>query len=98
VLIAQKKYESAQRRFNDIPRPDDAHERAEIDMGIAVAAWLQGQPDLAVSNLRWAENQRSAWLNPNWVTAIYGPQVAATVQAIHAQSEHQKKAQSSRKS
>jgi len=98
VLIAQRKYESAQRRFNDIPRPDDAHGRAEIEMGIAVADWLQGQPDLAVSHLRWAANQRSAWLNPNWVTAIYGPQVAATVQAIHAQSERQKKAQRAGKS
>jgi len=94
VLIAQKKYESAQRRFQGIERPDDGRTRAEIQMGIAVAAWLQGQPQLAVSNLRWAADQRSAWLKPNWVTAIYGPQAAATIQAIYAQSERQKKAQS----
>jgi len=94
VLIAQRKYESAQRRFEGIVRTDDARSRAEIEMGIAVAAWLQDRPDVAVSNLRWAAGQRSAWLNPNWVTAIYGPQAAATIQAIYAQSERQKKAQS----
>ena len=94
VLIAQKKYESAQRRFEGIGRTDDARSRAEIEMGIAVAAWLQDRPDVAVSSLRWATHQRSAWLNPPWVTAIYGPQAAATVQAIYAESERQKKEQS----
>ena len=93
VLIAQKKYESAQQRFHGIERPDDARTRAEIEMGTAVAAWNEGQPDIAVSRLRWAASQRAAWLNPQWVTALYGPQVAATTQAIHAESERRKKAQ-----
>ena len=93
VLIAQKKYESAQRRFYDVARPDEAHARAEIDMGIAVAAWQQGQPDVAIPNFRWAVGQRAAWLNPKWVTTLYGPQVSTANQAIQAESERQKKAQ-----
>ena len=93
VLIAQRKYESAQRRFYGIERPDDARTRAEIEMGTAVSAWNEGQPELAVSNFRWASGQRAAWLNPQWVTALYGPQISATTQQIHAQSERQKKAQ-----
>ena len=98
VLIAQKKYESAQQRFYRIERPDDARTRAEIEMGLAVAAWSQGQPDLAIANFRWASEQRAAWLNPQWVTALYGPQISAATQAIHAQSERQKKAQRAAKS
>ena len=92
VLIAQRKYESAMRRFEDIERPDDARTQAEIEMGIAVAAWYQGQPKLPISNFRWATAQRAAWLNPQWVTALYGPQVAAATQAIHARSELERKA------
>ena len=98
VLIAQKKYESAQKRLNGIERPEDGRMRAEIDMGLAVAAWSQGQTDLAISNFRWAVGERSAWLNPQWVTALYGPQVSAATQAIYAASEKQKKAQKAAKS
>ncbi|HZP25023.1 MAG TPA: tetratricopeptide repeat protein, partial [Terriglobales bacterium] len=97
VLIAQRKYESAQRRFNDITRQDDMHTRAETYMGIAVGAWDQGQPDLAVDNFRWATNIRAAWLNPQWVAAIYGPQVAAATQAIHTESDRRKKLEKSAK-
>ena len=98
VRIAQKKYESAQQRFYGIGRADDERTRAEIEMGIAVSAWNEGQPDVAVSNFRGAAGQRAAWLNPQWVTALYGPQISATTQAIHAQSERQKKAQRAAKS
>jgi len=96
VLIAQRKYESAQRRFNDMARQGDMHTRAEIDMGLAVGAWDQGQPDVAVDNFRWGTNLRAAWLNPQWVTAIYGPQVAAVTQAIHNESDRRKKAEKAR--
>jgi predicted Zn-dependent protease len=95
VLIAQKKYDSAQRRFEGIPRPEDSRTNAEIDMGMAVAAWDQGQPDLAVSHYSWAVPHRAAWLNPKWVAALYGPQASAVIESIHELSERQKKAQRS---
>jgi beta-barrel assembly-enhancing protease len=91
VLIAQRKYESAQQRFSENSHPDDAPTRAEVLAGVAVSAWNQNQPDLAVSNFRWAAEQRAAWLNPHWVAALYGQQVSAATQAIHAESERRKK-------
>jgi len=97
ILIAQKKYESAEHRFKGIERSDDAHTRAEVEMGIAVAAWNEGRQDVAISNFRWASGQRAAWLNPQWVTALYGPQISATIQSIKAESERQKKAQKAAK-
>lgn len=94
VLIAQKKYASARQRFYEIGRAEDNHTRSESLMGIAVSAWNQDQPDPAVSNFRWAVDLRAAWLNPRWVAALYGPEVARVTQAIHAESERRKKAQS----
>ena len=91
VLIAQKKYESAQQRFYGIGGTD-ARTRAEIEMGIAVAAWNQSQPDLAASNFRLAVGSRAAWSNPHWVAALYGLQVSTTTQDIQAESERRKKA------
>ena len=93
VLVAQRKYWSAQQQFDDI-RPDDAPTRAETEMGIAVSAWDQDKRNLAISDFRWAVSLRPAWLNPQWVTALYGPQVSATTQAIRTESEKQKKARS----
>lgn len=93
VLIAQRKYESAQQRFRDAIGANDALIRAEIGMGIAVAAWEQEQAGPAVSSFRFAVGARAAWLNPQWVMALYGPQVSATTQAIRAESERRKKAQ-----
>jgi beta-barrel assembly-enhancing protease len=93
VLIAQRKYESAQNRFTSVESQNDAYTRAEIEMGTAVCAWNEGQGEIAISNFRRASRQRAAWLNPRWVGALYGPQVSAATQAIHAESERHKKPQ-----
>ncbi len=97
VLIAQRKYASAEERFQAIGRAEDSHTRSECFMGIAVSSWNQNDPDPAVSNFRWAVNLRAAWLNPQWVAALYGPEVARATQAIHAESERRKKAQAAAK-
>ena len=93
TLIAQKKYESAQQRLRSIESPQDDRTRAEIEMGIAVSSWNEGQPDPAISNFRGAVGKRAAWLNQQWVSELYGPEVSGTIQEIHAQSERQKRTQ-----
>jgi hypothetical protein len=70
---------------------------AESDMGVAVTAWNQELRDQALPNYRAAVARRSAWGNQQWVTALYGPQVGATTQAIHTQLVRRKKAEPSAK-
>ncbi|HME34475.1 MAG TPA: M48 family metalloprotease [Candidatus Sulfotelmatobacter sp.] len=93
TLAAQKKYISAKQSFYQAGGATDTHTRADSEMGIAVAAWNQIQPDEAVPSYRAAVRLRSAWANPRWVAALYGLQVAASTQAIGAEDERRKKAE-----
>lgn len=93
TLAAQKKYLSAKQSFYQAVDASDTDTRADSEMGIAVAAWNQSQPDEAVASYRAAVGLRSAWANPQWVAALYGPQVAASTQAIGAEDERRKKAE-----
>lgn len=93
ALAAQKKYQSAQQSFYQASGANDAHVRAESSMGVAVTAWNQNQPNLALPNYRVAVSARSAWASPQWTAALYGPQVAASTQAIRAEIERRKKAE-----
>jgi len=63
VLAAQKKYVSAKQSFYQAGGAGDTHTRADSEMGIAVAAWNQSQPEEAVSSYRAAVRLRSAWAN-----------------------------------
>lgn len=48
-------------------------------MGIAVARWRLGQRDPALAAFESAVNSKPQWMNRAWVSAIYSPGVARTV-------------------
>ena len=60
TLAAQKKYISAKQSFYQAGGTDNTYTRADSEMGIAVAAWNQSQPDEAVPSYRLAVRLRSA--------------------------------------
>jgi predicted Zn-dependent protease len=93
TLAAQKKYISAKQSFYQAGGTGNTHTRADSEMGIAVAAWNQSQPDEAVPSYRLAVRLRSAWTNSQWVAALYGPQVGASIHAIGAEDELRKNAE-----
>lgn len=82
ALQALKKYESASQMFYQSNDSSDSRRRAESSMGIAVTEWNQEFHQQALPNYRNAVADRSAWANSKWITALYGPQVAATTDAI----------------
>jgi len=92
ALQALKKYESASQMFYQSNEFNDPHRRAESSMGIAVTEWNQQFHEQSLPNYREAVAARSAWANPQWVTALYGPQVAATTRAIRTDIEQRKNA------
>ncbi len=92
ALAAQKKYESAQQRFYAANNDTGSDARAEAQMGVAVTAWEAKEPDLALTNYRAAILEHRAWGNPQWVAALYGQPVAASVQAIRQENDKRQKA------
>jgi Tfp pilus assembly protein PilF len=92
ALAAQKKYESAQQRFYAANNDAGSDARAEAQMGLAVTAWEAKEPDLALTNYRAAILEHRAWGNPQWVAALYGQPVAASVQAIRQENDKRQKA------
>ncbi len=90
---ALKRYESASQMFYQANQFNDRSLRAESSMGVALTEWNQEQHDRALANYRNAVAARSAWANQQWITALYGPAVAATTQAIHAEVERRRQAE-----
>ena len=92
ALAAQKKYESAQQRFYAANNDAGREARAEAQIGLAVTAWEAKEPELALPNYRAAILERAAWNNSQWVAALYGQPVAASVQAIRRENDKRQKA------
>ena len=61
-------------------------------MGLAVTAWEAKEPELALTNYRAAVLERAAWANPQWVAALYGQTIAASVHAIGQENDNRQKA------
>jgi predicted Zn-dependent protease len=87
ALMAQKKFQSAHERFEMAAGDSDPLLRAEAQMGQAVAEWDTKQPDLALVHYRSAVNDRKAWRNSQWIAALYGPAISASVQAMQHEDE-----------
>jgi predicted Zn-dependent protease len=87
ALVAQRKFESAQQRFDAASGESDQKTRAEAQMGLAVTEWDAKQPEPALSHYRGAILERKAWANPQWTAALYGPAVAATIRSIQQEND-----------
>jgi predicted Zn-dependent protease len=63
--------------------PEGAMERA-------VARWQAQEPDQAMLDFNPALSRQPEWNNPSWVSALYSPLVARSVQEMQAERERRK--------
>ena len=82
ALIEQRNFESAITRFSNASGTS-----ADSSMGLAVAYWLGGDKDKAVSFYAAAVADHPEWLNARWVAALYSPHAAESVAAIRVEQE-----------
>lgn len=82
VLFEQRRLESALTRFvNAGPKS------ADRGMGLAVAHWQAREPDKALALFVSAVEEHPEWLNPRWVSAVYTPLVAQSVEGLKVERQ-----------
>lgn len=87
--------------FEAIMRADQiegAHEViSEKMMAAAVERWQAHETDTALLGFDRAISHHPEWTNPNWVSSLYSPLVAQSVQEMQAESDRRKKTKANNK-
>jgi predicted Zn-dependent protease len=91
TYVAQQKYESALQRFGQAQSSGETAPAAA--MGLAVANWRARRADEAVAYCSFSIEKEPAWRNEQWITALYGSSVAASIGEIQAERERRLKAE-----
>lgn len=71
--------------------------QSERTMAQAVAFWQAKENEEALRDYDRAVAGQPEWTNPQWVKALYSPQVAQSAQEMHDERERQKKARAAEK-
>jgi beta-barrel assembly-enhancing protease len=82
-------FETIQRMDRIVATPATLSERM---MATAVARWQSQDRDTALIDFERAIIGHPEWANPHWVSSLFSPLVAQTVQDMQAERDHRKKA------
>jgi predicted Zn-dependent protease len=82
-------FETIQRMDRIVATPATLSERM---MATAVARWQSQDRDTSLIDFERAIIGHPEWANPHWVSSLFSPLVAQTVQDMQAERDHRKKA------
>jgi predicted Zn-dependent protease len=85
VLLEQNKTNEAKVRFDIDYRERDSGTTARA--GQAISLWRLGQRDFAITQFELLSKEAPEWTNATWVSALYGPTAAKSMQEIAAEEQ-----------